>query len=275
MTEGIKNVIAVIDEIENNITEEIDHKVLASKLALSVFEFRRIFAFIVGYPISDYIRYRRLSLAAYELISNPDLKVEKVAEKYGYSTGASFSKAFYEFHGISPIQCKKGRCEIKIFTRPTFDFVINGRNTSAFTVENDDEFVISGLSAISPHSDTCCCDAVWEQFYAQGYDSRINDDKIYASYDNNGEIVSCVIGARNPKENYTQNSVVTIPRSKWVCFKMNTTDEISIGKKYWEILFEIFPSSKMKRREDVPALEIFPFNMEEENYEWEIRIPIE
>ena len=83
MTEGIKNVIAVIDEIENNITEEIDHKVLASKLALSVFEFRRIFAFIVGYPISDYIRYRRLSLAAYELISNPDLKVEKVAEKYG------------------------------------------------------------------------------------------------------------------------------------------------------------------------------------------------
>ena len=84
MTEGIKNVIAVIDEIENNITEEIDHKVLASKLALSVFEFRRIFAFIVGYPISDYIRYRRLSLAAYELISNPDLKVEKVAEKYGY-----------------------------------------------------------------------------------------------------------------------------------------------------------------------------------------------
>lgn len=275
MTEGIKNVIAVIDEIENNITEEIDHKVLAAKLALSVFEFRRIFAFIVGYPISDYIRYRRLSLAAYELISNPDLKVEKVAEKYGYSTGASFSKAFYEFHGISPIQCKKNGCEIKIFTRPTFDFVINGRNTSAFTVENDDEFVISGLSAISPHSDTCCCDAVWEQFYAQGYDSRINDDKIYASYDNNGEIVSCVIGARNPKENYTQNSVVTIPQSKWVCFKMNTTDEISIGKKYWEILFEIFPSSKMKRREDVPTIEIFPFNMEEENYEWEIRIPIE
>ena len=56
---------------------------------------------------------------------------------------------------------------------------------------------------------------------------------------------------------------------------MNTTDEIRIGEKYWEIFFEIFPSSKMKRREDVPTLEIFPLDMEEENYEWEIRIPIE
>lgn len=62
MYNGIQRIDDIIDDIENNITSDIDYEALASKMALSVYEFRRIFAFVVGCPLSEYIRKRRLSL---------------------------------------------------------------------------------------------------------------------------------------------------------------------------------------------------------------------
>ena len=61
MYNGIQRIDDIINDIENNITSDIDYEALASKMALSVYEFRRIFAFVVGTPISEYVRKRRLS----------------------------------------------------------------------------------------------------------------------------------------------------------------------------------------------------------------------
>ena len=57
----------IIKEIENNLTNEIDVNKLAQKAAMSVYEFRRIFSFISKISFGEYIRKRRLSLAALEL----------------------------------------------------------------------------------------------------------------------------------------------------------------------------------------------------------------
>ena len=83
MYDGIKKIAAIIEKIESNITEEQDYEALAAEMTLSVYEFRRIFAFVVGCPLSEYLRKRRLSLAACELISDTKISLGALSEKYG------------------------------------------------------------------------------------------------------------------------------------------------------------------------------------------------
>lgn len=74
---------AVIGHIEQNLTEEIRIREVAEKVCFSEFHFRRIFAELYGIPVGEYIRKRRLALAAEEL-SGGDNKVIDIAVKYGY-----------------------------------------------------------------------------------------------------------------------------------------------------------------------------------------------
>ena len=125
----------------------------------------------------------------------------------------------------------------------------------------------------SPHSDTCCCEAVWGDFYDKGYDGKIVGDRIYASYRNEGEHVLCTIGERVKLD--AGSDVEEIPECSWACFKMNTTDDDAVNEKYGEILYEVLPSAKLRRIPTIPTVEVYPIDMSSDNFEWEIRIPVE
>ena len=55
---------------------------------------------------------------------------------------------------------------------------------------------------------------------------------------------------------------------------MNTTDDDAVNRKYGEILYEILPSAGLTRIDEIPTVEVFPLDMSEDGFEWEIRIPI-
>lgn len=74
--EGIQN---AIQYIENNLTEELSISEIAEKACLSAFHFQRIFSILCGFTVGEYIRSRRLSIAAEEL-SKADAKV--IADNY-------------------------------------------------------------------------------------------------------------------------------------------------------------------------------------------------
>ena len=134
MYNGIQKIDEIINDIENNIISDIDYEALASKMTLSVYEFRRIFAFVVGTPISEYVRKRRLSLAACDLMTNPKASILEISEKYGYSTLAAFSKAFSEYHGFPPTVCQRGNCEITLFSKPKFELRIQNVDEHSFGI---------------------------------------------------------------------------------------------------------------------------------------------
>ena len=152
MYNGIQRIEEIINEIEDHITSDINYEALASRMALSVYEFRRIFAFIVGCPISEYVRKRKLSLAACDLMTNATTSIQQISEKYGYSTLAAFSKAFSEQHGVSPSVCQKGNCEITLFSKPKFEFHVKSTLEHSFGILNDSAFAIRGYSAFSDHT---------------------------------------------------------------------------------------------------------------------------
>lgn len=274
MYNGIQKIDEIINDIENNIISDIDYEALASKMTLSVYEFRRIFAFVVGIPLSEYIRKRRLSLAACDLMTNTKVTVQEISEKYGYSTLAAFSKAFSEYHGFSPTVCQRGNCEIALFSKPKFELRIQNVEEHSFGILSDTAFTIQGYCAFSEHTDTCCCEQVWSDFYGLEKDKEVSGETIFVSYHNEQGKVKCHIGERITLNEYTATADI-IPECRWICVKMNTTDDDIVNQKYNAILCDLLPSANLRRRPDIPTVEVYPRDMSEDNFEWEIRIPIE
>jgi len=105
-----------IEYIENNITKKLDYENIAACAYTSAFHFQRIFSIYAGCTLGEYIRARRMTLAAAELLRKGS-KVIDVAVKYGYETSESFSRAFSKFHGITPSDAKKDKAKLKAFSR--------------------------------------------------------------------------------------------------------------------------------------------------------------
>ena len=274
MYNGIQKIEKVIDEIEARLTSEMDYGAMAAQMALSVYEFRRIFAFVVGCPLSEYIRKRRLSLAACELAACKRASVRQISEKYGYSTVASFSKAFSEYHGFPPSSCQRQECDIKVFPKAKFQLTVSSEEEHSFRIVADSAFLIRGYSAVSDHTDTCCCEQVWTDYYGLGRDKELTGERIFVSYSNEQGRVRCTIGERiSPSENGSKEQ--TVGECSWLTVKMNTVDDDAVNRKYGWIMNELLPSTGFSRREGIPTVEVFPRDMSGDNFEWEIRIPIE
>lgn len=93
---------AAIDYIEENLTGALDVQDVAARAYISTFHFQRIFSSLCGLSLGEYIRHRRLTQAAQELLGG--MKVIDVAVKYGYDSPDSFTRAFRRFHGVLPSQ---------------------------------------------------------------------------------------------------------------------------------------------------------------------------
>src|SRR3712207_7926649 len=82
---------AALAYIENNLDKNINYDEISCKACCSLFYFSRIFTIMTGTSISDYIRRRRMSLAAIDLI-NTNEKIIEIAMKYGYMSNTSRSE---------------------------------------------------------------------------------------------------------------------------------------------------------------------------------------
>ncbi len=101
----LANLNRALNYIEENLTGEIDLKEAAGLAYCSEYHFSRMFSFLAGITLSEYIRRRRLTLAAFELQTS-DIKVIDAAVKYGYNSADAFTRAFQGLHGIPPSAAK-------------------------------------------------------------------------------------------------------------------------------------------------------------------------
>ena len=117
----IQRLSKAIQYIETHLTDDIDIDEVSSQCYASSSHFQLIFHLVVGMTIGEYIRNRRLSLAAQDLLQ-PNSKIIDVAMRYQYDTQESFSKAFTRFHGVPP--SKVQRWQVKLFNPLTINITI-------------------------------------------------------------------------------------------------------------------------------------------------------
>lgn len=157
-----------IDFIEQNLTEELDIEAIAGKAVLSPFYYQRIFGALCGMTVGEYIRARRMTLAAQEL-NRKDVKVIDIAVKYGYDSPDSFAKAFQKFHGITPSQAKEPGAPLRSFAPLHIKITMEGGTMMDYRIVEKAPFTIVGVKR--PFNSDISYQEIpkfWDEWLAQG-----------------------------------------------------------------------------------------------------------
>lgn len=133
-----------MDYIECNLADEISFEKVAQIACCSTYHFQRMFSFITDVPLSEYIRRRRLTLAAFELQTR-GIKVIDAAIKYGYESPEAFSRAFKNLHGVMPLSARDMGVSLKAYPRMTFSISIKGDIKMDYRIEKREPFEMFGV----------------------------------------------------------------------------------------------------------------------------------
>ena len=175
--EWLERMNRAIDYIEANLTEELALGEVARMACCSSYQFQRMFSFITDVTLAEYIRRRRLTLAALELQNGGAAKVIDVALKYGYESPVSFARAFHALHGITPAMARQEGTALKAYPRLSFLITIKGAEAMNYRIETKESFEVFGIEGVfrvdgggdAPQTPA----KLWEQSHANGAVKRL------------------------------------------------------------------------------------------------------
>nr|WP_264080208.1 AraC family transcriptional regulator [Treponema pedis] len=139
--EKLNNALSYIEE---HLEDEISFEKAAHAACCSVYYFQRIFSYVAGVSLSEYIRRRRMTQAGFEL-QRTEQKVIDVALKYGYSSPTSFNRAFQSIHGIAPFEAKNIGSKLNAYPAIKFSVKVIGGNAIAYHIEKKEAIRIVGI----------------------------------------------------------------------------------------------------------------------------------
>jgi len=284
----LKRMTEVIDYIEQHITEDIDFNDVAKIVCCGVYQFGRIFSYVVGVSLAEYIRNRRLSLAAVELqIDNA--KVLDTALKYGYSSPESFVRAFREMHGVSPKEAYAKGVTLKMYPRITFQIYIKGAVDMDYRIEEKDAIKCVGKTYHIKKGEDICANA-WNQYLdvkdektgrtpneAIAYDFNLDRAPLWQVgvshvLEDGNTVLS--IGAEAGDGEYPGFDLFEIPAAAWALFSGKGKVNEGVSALFTKIYTEWLPSSGYEQSMQY-TVEIYPpGDAGSDDYAFEIWIPI-
>ena len=149
LMDSLRSMNNALAYIEEHLTEEIDYSEVSKIAYCSEYHFKRMFSFLAGISLSEYIRRRRLTLAALDL-KDRDLRIIDVAVKYGYNSADSFSRAFHSLHGILPSEARSENTQLKAYPRMTFQLSIKGGCEMNYRIVEKGPFKLVGFKKRVP-----------------------------------------------------------------------------------------------------------------------------
>jgi AraC family transcriptional regulator len=138
---------SAMEYVETHLSEAINYDQVARIACCSTYHFQRMFSFTTNVPLSEYIRRRRLTFAAFEL-QQSGAKVIDIALKYGYESPEAFSRAFKKMHGVMPMSARGKGVSLKAYPRLSFHISIRGDVEMNYKIEEKQAFEIFGVSTV-------------------------------------------------------------------------------------------------------------------------------
>lgn len=274
--------------IEDNLTDEIDFKVVARITHCSEYHFTRMFSFLAGIPLSEYIRRRRLSLAAFEL-TNSNLKIIDIAVKYGYNSPDSFTRAFQNFHGVTPSEARNNGQQLKAFPPMTFQLSIKGGNEMNYRIEQKEGFNIVGIMKRVPiifEGENPEITAMWQSLTIE----KIEQLKKLSNVDPTGIIQASTnfsegrmeekgeldhyIGVATTQQCPEGFAKLEVPALTWAVFESTGPFPTTLQETWGRIYSEWLPSSSYQVTEGPEILSIKTKDLTSPNVKSEIWLPV-
>ena len=171
--ELVESLNLALQHIETHLLDETDSSKAARHVGLSRCYLERTFAALTGMSVSEYIRARRLTLAAQELLCG-EQKVIDLALKYGYDTPESFTKAFSRFHGVTPTSARRRSTLLRCQNPLAISIKMEGVNRMNYKMEQMEAFKVVGAEK-SFHMDTSTQEIpkFWDAFFQQRMHEKV------------------------------------------------------------------------------------------------------
>ncbi len=281
-----------MEYIEEQLAGDIHPGEAARIACVSEDSFLRFFSYMTGMTLRDYVRRRRLTLAAEELRKG-DLRVIDLAVKYGYDSADAFSRAFYRQHGMMPAEYRRRGGELSVYPPASFHITIRGaREMKQNWIDLEDTEVV-GLSMpfdgqgypthetlrnlmwADYHMDVPAklCEGTWNQPGSTAYDGVW-----YGIWQNGRYMIARAPGDVRPDTGELET--VTLPAGRYVSFRSEC------GAVAWEVFPQLredlfsawLPSSGYRQKGDlvIEVEHLYTDHDERQKKRWfEVWVPVE
>lgn len=265
--------------IEEHLTDEIDYDQLGRIACCSAYHYQRMFTYMAGVPLAEYIRKRKMSLAAADLQSG-EARIIDIAEKYGYHSPTAFNRAFQAFHGIAPSSVKDAGVSLKSFSPIVFRIAVRGATEMNYRIETRDAFRIIGVSAPLEQeieSNFMVVPKLWQEASVNGTIQTLAGmmdtppmGLLGVSACNDTEQWKYFIAVSSTKPGGAFEEY-TVPASTWAVFSGTGTNQ-SIQELEQRIITEWLPASGYEYA-NAPDIEVY-LNPDPQNAQYEVWIPV-
>lgn len=263
--EWLKHLSAAIDYIESSLDKTISYEEAARIACCSPFYFQRMFTYVAGIPLAEYIRRRRMTQAAFELQTTGQSVLE-IGLKYGYTSPTSFNRAFQSVHGISPAAARNKGNALNAYPPIKFSVQVTGGEAMRYRIEEKEAMRIVGvripLSENMEHNQK-----IVPPFWKQVLNSR--QFPAICELAKQRQAVLGVTACQNPSEVYYYIGAATeepvpdgmyqceIPAATWAVFESSGPFKESIQNVFKRFLTEWLPFSGYTYGE-LPDIEVYP-----------------
>ncbi|MFC9708733.1 effector binding domain-containing protein [Paenibacillus sp. NPDC056933] len=265
----IESLQIAIHYMEDHLLENMTIEQISAQAYISPFHFQRTFSLLTDVTVAEYIRRRRLTLAANELLQS-DHKIIDLAHKYGFDTPESFSKAFRRQHGIAPTEARKNSTSITSYNRLVIQLSLKGAEPMNYKIVEQAEFTLVGIKQAFSYVDGENLRGIakmWQEAYTSG-----TEDRLFKL--NNGAIhglLGVCVDQNEIQEKQMEYWIATaydgevpegllsfkIRASKWSVFEVQGPMPESMQSLWKQIISEWFPSNPYEHA-GIPELEVYP-----------------
>ncbi|AFA50035.1 AraC family transcriptional regulator [Acetobacterium woodii] len=278
--EWIERLNNAINYLEEHLTEEIDYDQTAAIACCSTYHFQRMFAYMANVPLSEYIRRRRMTLAAVDLQGGHE-KIIDVALKYGYHSPTAFNRAFKTIHGFAPSHVKEDGIVLRAYPPINFKITITGVEEMNYRIEKKSAFRIIGIDQplhkeIEKNFEIV--PSMWQKAASDGTIPKLAammDQQpmglLGVSVCNDIEEWKYFIAVSSTQTIDATLTEYQIPASTWAIFSGSGTN-LSIQELERRIITEWLPTSGYEYG-NAPDIEVY-INPDPQNAQYEVWIPV-
>lgn len=272
-----------LDYLEEHLEENFDIENIAKVAYSSPFHFQRMFHMLMGVTVAEYVRKRKLTLAAQE-IATSDIKVLDVALKYGYDSPESFAKAFRRLHSISPSAAREHGVSLKAYPKLSFQISLKGDKDMNYKIIEKEAFRVAGKGirvTTKEGENLKRIPQFWSECYQDGYCDRLcniegKDLLGVCMNDYENEEFTYIIAREVAKDTLISKGINEwiIPATTWAVFESIGPMPYAIQKVWERVYSEWFPATGYEQAQ-LPQLEVYPEgDINSQDYRCEVWVPI-
>lgn len=272
-----------VEYLEENINEKLDIDKVSRIALSSPFHFQRMYHMMTGVTIAEYVRRRRLTLAAQDILSGE--KIIDVAYKYGYETPESFTKAFGKMHGINPSAAREPGAKLKAYPKLSFHISIKGDKKMDYKIIEKESFSVIGkktritmvdnqnFNLVPKFWNNCRIDGTQEWLCKRA--GKLGMLGICMDFDKDTEEFNYMIAVEEVNKALPEGfESRTIPAATWAVFESIGPMPEAAQDVTKRIFSEWFPATGYEHA-CAPEIEVYPAgDVSSPDYRCEIWIPI-